>query len=454
MRKLEFVSVLALMAASQACVLYQEPAGAPLLDVKQPAVTLVENTEAVRTEWWTHFDDVVLDALVTEALANNNDVRVALANVNSARAVQDLERWGYLPSGGASVEIVRSRTGDANVDKTAQAGMQARWELDLFGRVLNSNRIATADRLGTEAALDGARLLVVTEAASTYFLYRAAEQKQAARSGAVSQQREVVSLTEALVEEFRVSPDQLDRAKAELAADEIALLHVREEQEALENRLAVLLGKQPGQWQVPSNAVSAQLRFHPRELVDLTAALQKRPDVRIAEQAVIARQAATGIERAGYFPSIGVSGFIGFTAGSFGELDGADTATWSVAPALHWNLLDFGRTARRVSASEARAEAAIARYEQTVLAAIEETENALEHYRVAQRELALREQARRYALSAAAAADARYQEGLGAYLDALLARRDAIAADLARADALADQRLATIALFKVVGATP
>lgn len=454
MRKSKIFSLVASLLSLPACALYQAPAGVPDLELSAPVIEPLEGPAIESANWWAQFDDKVLDALVGEALVHNAEIQVALANVNAARELQGLERWGYLPTGGAGITAERARGGSDATQESITAGIGTAWELDLFGRVRNSNRIAEANRHGAEALLGAARLLVVSETAATYFRYRAAEQKEVTRQQAVEQQRRIVSITQALVEESRSSADQLDRARAELATDEVALLRIQEERNAFENRLAVLLGRQPGHWQVPAATEQARLRFRPANLENLAGMLQNRPDVRSAEKALVARQAAAGIERASYFPAVGVSGFVGFTAGSFGELGDTSSEAWSVMPSVRWNLLDFGRTARRVAASEARIEAAAATYEKTVLAAIEETDNAFLRYRNAQLELLLRERARVHALAAAAAADARHEEGFGSYLDALLARRDAIAADIARADAIADQRLSTIALFAVVGAAP
>jgi multidrug efflux system outer membrane protein len=460
MRKHATVLSALIMSTLSACALYQAPAGAPNLAwVNEFANAGSASTfQAKDGAWWRGFEDTALNEVVETALAHNTDIRIALANVNAARALRGLQRWEYLPNGGAGVSLDRGRVeqGEGNVERFNVAGatLGASWELDLFGRVLNGNRIADANRLSAEADLDAARLLVASEAAATYFRIRASEQRIASRASSLAEQQRIVEITRAMVEEARVAHDTLERALAEQANDEAGLLREREERRTLENRMAVLLGKQPGQWRLAEQDEQHAIAFRPANLGSVDSLLRNRPDVRSAAQRLIARQASVNAARAAYFPTVSVAGAVGFVAGGFGELGESNTETWSVTPSLSWNVLDFGRTAKRVDASRAQVEGTLAAYERTVLIAIEETENALARLGASQSELSMRERAHRHSLAAADAANARYEEGMGTYLEALYARRDSVTADLARIDSIADQRLATIELFTVLGVVP
>jgi NodT family efflux transporter outer membrane factor (OMF) lipoprotein len=449
-----------ILSTLSGCALYQAPEGAPTLPLVNE-FTHTESATAFQAKdgvWWRGFEDAALNEVVETALAHNTDIRIALANVNAARALRGLQRWEYLPTGGVGVSLDRGRVeqGEGTVERFNVAGatLGANWELDLFGRVLNGNRIADANRLSVEADLDAARLLVVSEAAATYFRIRASERKIASRANALAQQQRIVEITRAMVEEARVAPDALERALAEQANDEASLLREREERRTLQNRMAVLLGKQPGRWRLAEQDEQRAIAFRPADLGDVDSLLRNRPDVRSAAQRLIARQASVKAAQSAYFPTVSVTGAVGFVAGGFGDLGDSNTETWSVAPSLSWNVLDFGRTAKRVDANKAQVEGALAAYERTALIAIEETENALARLGASQSELSMRERAHRHSLAATAAANARYEEGMGTYLEALYARRDSVAADLARIDSIADQRLATIELFTVLGIAP
>lgn len=453
------LSVVILLLTVSSCALYREPAGAPELGLRNEWAGGKEDfvTGPVpAAAWWERFDDPVLNALVAQALQKNADVREALANVDAARALLGLERWEYMPSGGLAVSGEKRRYSDAEgqgsgTRETYRSGITASWELDLFGRVRNRNRVAQAGLLSAEATASAARLLVVSEVSATYHRARAASNRSKIRQQALAHQQSVVELTRFLVQEQREAGDVLDRALAEQAADEVALLREQEQLKILEHRMAVLLGLQAGQWRLPAETTAAALRLELISIGDVSAVLRTRPDIRIAEQTLIARQASVGIVRADYFPRLTLSGFFGFAAGSGGDLGEDGTESWFLGPALSWNALDLGRTGNRVEAGESRVDAASAAYERTVSRAIEETENAFLRFGTAHRELGLRDTRYRHARAAADAAQARYEEGLGSYLEALIARRDALAAEIGRVDGIAGHRLATVEVFKSLG---
>lgn len=456
------LSVVMLLSTLSACALYQKPAGAPELALRSEWSGAKEGFAAgagPTRAWWERFDDPALNALIEQALRKNTDVREALANVEAARALLGLERLEYLPAGGLEVSGGKRRYSEIEgpgpgTRETYRGGLTANWELDLFGRVRNRNRVAHAGLLGAQATAAAVRLLVVSEVTATYHGARAAADRSKVRQQALHDQQRVVELTRFLVQEQRQAGDVLDRALAEQAADEVAVLREQEQLELLEHRMAVLLGLQAGQWRLPEQTTAAALRLEPIAIGDVSALLRTRPDIRIAEQALIARQASVGIARADYFPRLTLSGFFGFAAGSGGDLGESGTESWFLGPALSWNALDLGRTGNRVEAGESRVAAAAAAYERTVLRAIEEAENAFLRFGNAHRELGLRDTQHRHARAAADAAQARYEEGLGGYLEALVARRDALAAEIGRVDSLAGHRLATVEVFKSLGVGP
>lgn len=455
-------TVMLLLSILSACALYQKPAGAPELGLRSEWSGGKEGFSAgshPTSAWWERFDDPVLNALIAQALEKNTDVREALANVGAARSLLGLERWEYLPAGDLAVSGEKRRyseieTQASGTRETYRGGITADWELDLFGRVRNRNRVAHAGLLSAQATAGAVRLLVVTEVTATYHRARAVAEREKVRQLALDHQREVVELTRLLVQEQREAGDVLDRALAEQAADEVAVLREQEQLKVLEHRMAALLSLQAGQWQLPAATTVAALHLEPITIGDVSTVLRTRPDIRIAEQILIARQASVGVARADYFPRLTLSGFFGFAAGSGGDLGEHGTESWFLGPTLSWNALDFGRTGNRVEASESRADAASAAYERTVLRAIEEAENAFLRFGTAHRELGLSETQHRHARAAANAAQARYEEGLGSYLEALIARRDALAAEIARVDSLAGHRLATVEVFKSLGVGP
>ena len=407
--------------------------------------------------WWREFNDAVLEELIQVALQSNADIRVALANIEQARAHYGLERWSYLPAGGLEASRERGTLGAMELHgerpfTTYRTGLGASWEIDLFGRIRNRNKLALAELTASAAYADSVRLLVASEVASTYYLARASYDRRQIITRTLADQRDLTALTRVLVEEQRSSPDILDSALAELADTEVALLQEQEYGTSLEHRMAVLLGRQPGQWQLPEFArTAAPLNWQTIAVGNVRDMLRSRPDIRHAEQALLAQQAAAGIVRADYFPTLSLAGVFGFIAGSSGDLGASATRSWLAGPSLVWDVLDFGRIGHRLAAANAGTTMALANYEAVVLRALEETENALLRYATVTRELHYRETQRGHAQSAATAAQARYEEGVGNYLEVLIARRDALHAESAHINSLAGHRLATIEVFKALG---
>lgn len=410
--------------------------------------------------WWERFGDAELSRLVTRAFEANRDLRAQLEAVEAARAVRGLRQAERLPSGGVrAVHEERRRTsGEAGEGARRtdfrSAGLEASWELDLFGRLRNESRAAGERLQATQALYEQARLVLAAEVVDTWFGARGAEARIAARRDVSDDQRRLVELVEARVQAGRVPADTLARARAELAATEADLVAERERLVRLTHALAVLVAEMPGSFTLPPAPALGPLTLAPIAVGDPGRLLRQRPDVRAAEHGLRAQQIDVGAASAGFFPQLSLRGFFGLAAGGGVGLGDAGTGTWSAGPVLSWGLFDLGRVKARVRAEQAEARAALAQYEATVLRALEEAENAFFAFGSAHDQLRARQEQASYAALAAGAARARYEEGAGDYLEVLLARRDATTAELSRIDGLVAHRAATVAVLKALGAVP
>jgi len=408
---------------------------------------------------WSALDDPQLAELIDQALAANTDIREAVARVEAARAASALARRDRLPTGGFEVGAQRVSLAAAEVVgpaapgqafDVATAGIDVGWEVDLFGRLLGAERAARAREAGRTAEAEAVQISVTAELARTYFLLRAAREQRAIRIRYREHQAEIVSLSETLVTEGRLPPGDLARARAELASD-IAEAEVAEDESVrLEAALAVLLGEIPGRWHLPETVDLTPLRFRQVAIPAPQDLLRRRPDVRAAEQRLVAENEDVGVAAAARYPRLDLLGIFGFVSGGFADLGGADTDSWSVGGLLRWNVFDLPRIAARVEIEKAETAAALAAFDRTMLRAFEDTENAVRRYGSAQRQAEARVAQARQARVAAAAAQARYEEGATAYLDALAARRDALRADLAAVESIAGQRVAVVSLLKAL----
>jgi multidrug efflux system outer membrane protein len=406
--------------------------------------------------WWQQFGDSTLDGLIERSLAGDLDLKIAAARVDEARALLRAARRERWP--GASVQAAHSESNaqqpgftDERVDvESYDAGIAALWELDLFGRVRRGSEAAGADAAAAEADLRDAQVLVAAEVASSYLDLRGSQKRLSVARANLEFQRETLNLTRVRLDLGRGSELDVASAAARLAATDASIPPLVAAEAAAAHRLAVLLGLQPG-------ALDAELapREVPPHLTTLAvdspeSLLRRRPDIRAAERELAAATARIGVAKADLFPRLTLSGFIGFIAGDAGELGESASRAWTLSPVLSWGGLEPGVRARIVAA-EARTEGALARYDRTVLRALEETETAFVGY--AQNRLRLASVVTESAASQRAAELARvqYREGALDFLRLLDAERTALQAEDDVAAAETDLNTSVVVIYKALG---
>jgi multidrug efflux system outer membrane protein len=417
--------------------------------------------EPVReTRWWTRFGDPVLSDLIEQALTENRDVREAVARVEAARSLRREAHQGLFPTGGLLAAHEERQRGEVEAfggerrTEASSAGLQVGWELDLFGRVRNAGRASQARLEGTEALLSQTRLVLAAEVARTWFALRGSEGRLRLLERYRDDQAALVEIVQARFEEGLGDATDLARARTVLAEDEAALAAERHTARVLRHALAVLVARPPGGWAPPATAELGPPALEKIAIGDPAELLRRRPDVRAAERALAAETAEIGIATAGLFPQVRLGGFLGFVAGGVGDLADSGSSSWSVGPTITWGLFDLGRVRAQIHRSKAEAEASLATYEQTVLRALEDAQNAFSTLAAAQETLGATDSQVRNARQAAEQIEARYREGASGYFELLDARRAAVRAEIARADSLAGHRIATVDVFRALGSAP
>ncbi len=410
--------------------------------------------------WWKEFDDPVLVSLIQSALEGNRDVLAAIARLDQARAVFDERKRDRFPhvTVGASVDRREQAVpglSDEPVDTTTySAGFDAFWEIDLFGRVRAAVRAAAANAASVDAALDDVRVSVAAELARNYFELRGLQQQIAVTERSLTNARETQRLSQVRRDAGVGEEQDVASASARLAAVESGLPPLRAALAAREHRLAVLTAVRPGEL-----TVDLQPRAYPTlakalPLGDAAALLRRRPDVRAAERRLAESAAREHVAAADLFPRVTVTGVLGLLAGRGNLFGRTDSRAWAVTPALSWAAFDLGSARARLRGTEAVSREFLAIYEQTVLRALEETENALAAYREQQRRLvSLVDQARESG-RAAAIARIRYREGLADFLALLDAERTELQAQEAVAQAEAGVFTGVVGIYKSLGGIP
>lgn len=359
------------------------PSQTPFLEAgKSPAFT----GDQPAGEWWSLFGDPVLDGLVEQALAANTDLRVAAANLAQARAVLREARAGRLPttSVGASGTYARQRNplGPGTVEgETYDVGLDIGYQVDLFGRVESAIRASRADAEAVQAAFDLTRITVAAETTRAYADVCSFNRQLGVAEETLRIQERTFDLTRRLFEGGRATRLETGQAGALLEQTRAAIPTLTAQRSAALYRLAVLTGKPPAE--APAEVLKCQAPpelTRPIPVGDGASLLARRPDIRRAERELAAASARVNVATADLYPSISLGGSVGSTAGSISGLGKSDGFRFSLGPLISWNFPNMEVARSRLKQSEAGADAALATFDGTWLAALQETESALAAY--------------------------------------------------------------------------
>ena len=407
--------------------------------------------------WWQQFDDPTLNKLVTQSLTGNRELRVAFARLRAARAIRDDVSNDAMPTitSRASSNLgkgqVPGQTEKRVNSERYDLGLDMAWEIDLFGRIQRQLEASDADEQVAAADLYQLQVTMIAELVDAYGELRGAQLRERIALANLKNQQDSKTITESL-RDAGVG-DQLDvmRADARLAAVEASVPQLQAEQVRQRNRIATLLGERPDALSVdlsPANlpAIAKALNIgNPGDL------LQRRPDIMSAERKLAAATARIGVAKADLFPRVSLSGFLGFTAGRGSQIGSAAANAWALGPSITWPAFDLGSVRARLRGAGAEADGALANYEQHVLLALEESENAFSDYgKRQQRLVALIRQSESSRIAADLAA-IRYREGTVDFLVLLDAQRERLAAEDSQAQAEVELYRGVVAIYKALG---
>ncbi|MBQ5946391.1 efflux transporter outer membrane subunit [Massilia sp. ST3] len=402
-------------------------------------------------EWQRFFADARLKQLIGQALANNRDLRIAIANIEQARAQYRIQRADRLPSVGAAITGQRQTTGeDQPIESVYQAGLTvSAFELDLFGRVRNLSEAALAQYLATEEARKTAQISLISSVANAYLQLLADEELLSLAQRTVQTREESDKLTQLRFENGVSSRLEVQQSRSLVETARTTLAQAQRQRAQDINLLTLLVG-QP----IPENPAGATLAS--TELPDLPAGLPSdllasRPDIRAAEQQLIAANANIGAARANFFPRITLTGSVGSASTELSGLFKSGSYGWTFAPQAILPIFDYGRNTAVLGSARAQRDVAVAQYERSIQTAFREVADALagqatfsEQLR-AQRAVAEAE-ADRFNLS-----DLRYRNGAASYLDLLDAQRSLFQAQQLAIQANLLRLQNQVTLYRVLG---
>lgn len=429
-------------------------AAAPFIGTSATGVT----AGAVNETWWRLYDDPVLDSLVSDALAANTDLRVAMARVERARAALRGATSDRLPSttlGAAGNYGEQSRVTMPKGDRegsTFNIGLNVAYEVDLFGRVSRSIEAARGDVAAADWDANAVRLVVVADTTRAYVDAASAAERLGVAQEVVALLDRSVELTAKRVEAGRAEQLDLIRIKALREQRSAVIPALTAERESALFRLATLTGRTPQELPPAAKTrISTPLVEQAIPVGDGAGLLARRPDVRAAEQRLAAATARIGVATSDLYPHVSLGGSVASLSTNTAGIFTGGALTWLLGSLISWSFPNQEAARARIDASKADTRAELARFDGTVLRALEETERALSTYGQALERRGALLEARNDAERAARITRARQREGRIDFLAVLDAERTLADAESGLADA--DSRIATaqVDLFRALG---
>jgi multidrug efflux system outer membrane protein len=415
----------------------------------------------VESEWWRVFKDPMLEELITLASTNNFDLRLAQARLREARALWAQARFDFAPTirnNNSYQNTQASLATEPNMDRGARhnelyrAGFDSTWELDLWGRVRRNVEAARATVASVEASRDDVLVSVRAEVAANYLEMRGVQAQLGVARRNATNQNDTLKLAEALRDGGQGTQLDVARSRSLLNATLATIPPLETNLKEAIHRLAVLCGQPPSSLR---EEITAPRPLPPSPagiaLSNPTELLRNRPDVRAAERSLAANTARIGVEVADLFPRVTFVGSIGLEANRLSGFGASGTDSWGFGPHISWVALDIGRVRQRIKAAGARAEGALDIYQQTILLALEETENSLVTLTRERQRLSYLRESERAGAEAVDLARQRYRDGIADFLSVLDAERTLLS--LQEQLVTSEMRTATslVAVYKALG---
>ena len=459
--KIGLFSVLTATALLAGCAVgpdYQRPDSTlPERYSQTEAAPAVRAEAPVNPTWWMLFGDAGLNALVTQALDINQDLQAAIARLEAADAYAREINAAYYPAIGldaastrnrASGETFNGRNSGSAIYNNRRAALSLSYEIDLWGRIRRQNEAAGADALASRFASDSVRLTLIGQVASEYLALRSHDAEVAVSQETVTSRENTLRIVRARLEAGSASALELAQAENSLATAQSQLSQLKRLRALSENQIALLTG-QPG-LRIPANLTPLPLPPVPPAGLPSTL-LEARPDVRQAEETLIAANARIGVAKAAYFPAISLTGAYGSESAALSNLFTAPATIWSAVLGLSMPIFNAGLTGARVDQASAGQKEMLANYRKTMQTAFKEVNDAL----VSLRELADEETANIAQLDSARRSlklsQARYEAGYVGFLEVLDAQRTTNIAELTYLNSRKNRLNAAVDLFKALG---
>lgn len=416
--------------------------------------------DTANTEWWKQFGDPVLDALIAEALANNLNLKVAVASVEQAAGVLTQTRSQLFPQIGYSATGERARTTESGANRDVarllpnpqtayQAALTATWELDLWGRIRRLSESALANVLASDDARRGVILTLVSSVANDYVQLRGVDEQLVIAKQTLATYAESVRLFELQFQYGQVSQMNVAQAQSQYETAAAQIPQIESQIAQLENALSILLGRNPGPIARGKSIYELALPAVPAGLP--SQLLERRPDLMQSEQQLIGANAQIGAAKALYFPTVSLTGAFGSASTDLSKLFTGPARTWNYAGQIIGPIFTFGAVSGQVAQAEAGQQAALYSYQQSIKNAFADVDDAL----VANQKLLEQVAAQGRLVAAlkdyARLATLQYNGGYTSYTTVLQAEQSLFPAELTLASVRAQVFSSSVNIYKAMG---
>lgn len=418
-----------------------------------------EYTARTGEKWWTIFNDSKLNSLISSLEKGSFDLRAAEARRIQAYSTLGLDRTQLYPALSGSGSATRNRIsendfmaaqgGPAIYYNQYRVGLSLSYELDLWGRVRRLIESSRAETAAAEVTVDQVKLSLQSQLASSYFAMRFLDSEAAVLNKSLTTRRESLKLAKELFEGGSSSELDVARAEVQLTNAEAQLISLEGPRASLENSIAVLIGKNPSNFSISPSAIT---RNAPRISAGTPASLLgRRPDVFIAERTLAAASAQIGVTEAKFYPKLSLIGSSGLSSLNSSTFLQFSSSQFAIGPEIELPVIQGNRRDAAVNRSQARQREALAQYQQTVLSAFADVENALVDRRSASREMAALKKSVTASQRAFDLSNTRYKEGVASYLEVIDSQRELLSSERSEVQARGRSFAATVRLIQALG---
>lgn len=412
----------------------------------------------VRADWWVLYGDPQLDALQGRVEGGNQNLAVAQAQFQQARALVQAARAGYFPNVTASAAASRYR-GSANTPNNTAAfigpwsnfmlGGEVAWEIDLWGRVRRMVESSTAAAQASAADVQTVRLSMQSELAVAYFTLRGLDAQSQLLAETIVAYQKALDLTTLLYRGGAASQADVVQAEAQLKTTQAQAIDIGVQRAQLEHAIAVLVGVPASSFSIPPSPLTAQPPAMPVGVP--SQLLERRPDVAAAERTMAAANAQIGVATAAFYPTISLNAAAGFSSKSLSDWLSWPSRFWAVGPAISQSVFDGGLRSALSASARAGYDGTVAGYRQTVLTAFQEVEDNLAALRILEEEARVQAQAVDATRRSVTLTTEQYKVGIVSYLNVVIAQTIAFNAERTAVSIAAQRMTASVLLVKALG---